>query len=76
MWAAFLSIFSIGPAALTDTTMTVKHRYDNITKSDEDKRLYRGLLLENGMKVLVISDDSTDKSAACIDVAVGEWETM
>lgn len=56
--------------------MTVKHRYDNITKSDEDKRLYRGLLLENGMKVLVISDDSTDKSAACIDVAVGEWETM
>ncbi|XP_034244574.1 insulin-degrading enzyme isoform X2 [Thrips palmi] len=51
--------------------MTVKQRYDNITKSEEDKRLYRGLLLENGMKVLVISDDTTDKSAACIDVAVG-----
>ena len=52
--------------------MTVKQRFENIIKSEQDKRLYRGLLLENGMKVVVISDETTDKSAACIDVAVGE----
>ena len=52
--------------------MAVKQRYETIIKSEEDKRLYRGLLLENGMKVLLISDDKTDKSAASIDVAVGQ----
>lgn len=52
--------------------MAVKHRFNNITKSEEDKRLYRGLLLDNGMKIVVISDETTDKSAVCIDVAVGE----
>lgn len=55
--------------------MTVKQRFDSITKSEGDKRLYRGLELENGMKVLVISDSTTDKSAACIDVAVGKLNT-
>lgn len=34
-------------------------------------RLYRGLELENGMKVLLISDPTTDKSAAAMDVHVG-----
>lgn len=34
-------------------------------------RLYRGLELENGMKVLLISDPTADKSAAAMDVHVG-----
>ncbi|KAJ9600258.1 hypothetical protein L9F63_009434, partial [Diploptera punctata] len=57
---------------LFTTTMTgVKRRVDNIVKSAEDKRLYRCLELENEMKVLLISDSSTDKSAASLDVNVG-----
>ena len=46
-------------------------RIENITKSQEDQRLYRGLKLENGMSVLLVSDPTTDKSAACLCVEVG-----
>ncbi|XP_060526171.1 insulin-degrading enzyme [Cylas formicarius] len=49
----------------------VYRRLDNIIKSQEDKRLYRGLELTNGMKVLLVSDPQTDKSAAAMDVNVG-----
>ncbi|KAI0220840.1 Insulin-degrading enzyme [Lamellibrachia satsuma] len=49
----------------------IKQTVDNIVKSAEDKRLYRGLELANGMKILLISDDTTDKSAAALDVNVG-----
>ncbi|XP_045464651.1 insulin-degrading enzyme [Harmonia axyridis] len=49
----------------------VLERFDNITKSKEDKRLYRGLVLSNKLKVLLVSDSSTDKSAAAMDVNVG-----
>lgn len=49
----------------------VKHRVDNIIKSAEDKRLYRGVQLDNDMKILLISDSTTDKSAAALDVNVG-----
>ena len=44
---------------------------DNIVKSPEDTRLYRGLLLKNGMNILLISDVTTDKSAAALDVHIG-----
>ena len=46
-------------------------RWDTIIKSEQDKREYRGLLLNNGMKVLLVSDPSTDKSAAAMEVNVG-----
>lgn len=53
-------------------------QYDNIIKSPEDKREYRGLLLKNGLKILLISDPKTDRSAAAMDVNVGHlqdpWE--
>uniref|UniRef100_A0A915BTP0 Insulin-degrading enzyme n=1 Tax=Parascaris univalens TaxID=6257 RepID=A0A915BTP0_PARUN len=42
-----------------------------ITKSSEDKREYRGLLLANGLRVLLVSDKSTDKSGAAIAVGIG-----
>lgn len=51
--------------------MVVK-RVDDIIKSDEDKRSYRGLVLRNQMKVLLVSDSSTDKSAAAMDINVGK----
>jgi len=46
---------------------------DSIIKSPEDARLYRGLELKNGMKVLLISDAMTDKSAAALDVHIGTY---
>lgn len=50
-------------------------RYENIKKSIQDKRLYRGLKLSNGLRALVISDPSTDKSAASLTVNVGKWKS-
>jgi len=49
---------------------------DNIIKSSEDARLYRGLELQNGMKILLISDETTDKSAAALDVRIGTYSTF
>jgi hypothetical protein len=37
----------------------------------DDGRDYRGLVLSNKMKVLLISDPTTDKAAASLCVAVG-----
>ncbi|KAK0078471.1 hypothetical protein PV325_002451, partial [Microctonus aethiopoides] len=50
---------------------SVKERYDSIRKSPNDEKLYRGLILNNEMKVLLISDPTTDKSAAALTVQIG-----
>ena len=50
----------------------IKSQVDQIIQSQEDKREYRGLLLENGIKLLLISDATTDKSSAALDVNIGE----
>ncbi|GFX56857.1 insulin-degrading enzyme [Trichonephila clavipes] len=62
--------------SLTSSTMILKDElvskiYDNIIKSEEDSRQYRGLELSNGMKIFLVSDPSTDKSAAALDVQIG-----
>lgn len=44
----------------------------DIIKSAGDARNYRGLELSNHMKVLLVSDPTTDKSAAAMDVNIGE----
>ena len=46
-------------------------RVDDIPKSPNDRRDYRALELENGLKVLLISDPETDKAAASMDVNAG-----
>ena len=43
----------------------------NIIKSPDDDREYRGLVLPNGLKAILVSDPSTDRSAAALDVHVG-----
>jgi len=43
----------------------------NIQKPPSDVREYRGLILGNQMKVMLISDPSTDKAAAALSVAAG-----
>ncbi|KAK6061152.1 peptidase, M16 family [Cooperia oncophora] len=49
----------------------ISHRYDDIVKSPTDQREYRGLELTNGLRVLLVSDPTTDNSAAAMDVNVG-----
>ncbi|XP_045188841.2 insulin-degrading enzyme-like [Mercenaria mercenaria] len=45
-----------------------------ITKSAGDDRQYRALELQNGMRVLLISDKQTDKSSAAMDVYIGHMK--
>lgn len=40
-------------------------------KSPIDSKSYRGLVLDNGMKVMLVSDTETDQAAASLDVHVG-----
>lgn len=49
-------------------------KFDNILKSLSDKRLYKGLVLENQLKCLLISDPSTDRSAASMTVNTGSMQ--
>jgi insulysin len=49
----------------------IKRIENHIIKSPEDKREYRGLELANGIKVLLVSDPTTDKSSAALDVHIG-----
>lgn len=59
--------------AVCAASMGVKVQVESIIKSEEDQRQYRALVLNNDLKVLLISDPATDKSAAALDVHVGEW---
>lgn len=64
-------VYSSSDPAQEDMSAKVKQRIDNIEKSIGDSRIYRGLVLNNGLTVLLISDPDTDKSAASLSVAVG-----
>ena len=44
-----------------------------IIKSPADKRQYRAFTLSNKLTALVVSDPSTDKAAAALDVMVGKF---
>ncbi|PVD29637.1 hypothetical protein C0Q70_08892 [Pomacea canaliculata] len=54
----------------------IKHVFENdaILRSEKDNRLYRGLELNNGMKILLVSDAETDKSSAAMDVNIGHMK--
>lgn len=50
------------------------NRFENIVKSQQDSKNYLGLFLDNGMKVLLVSDSTASKSAACMCVEVGHMQ--
>ena len=47
--------------------------FNEIEKSENDERAYRGMILKNGLRVLLISDPDANQSAASLDVNVGSW---
>lgn len=66
LYCSFLS-----SQALSMTDPAVKRVVCDIIKSPEDKRVYRGLEFTNGLKAVLISDPTTDKSSAALDVHIG-----
>jgi len=58
------------PSKVTQYIKSTKN-HDDIIKSPEDKRRYCVLELNNGMKIFLISDPLTDKSAVSMNVNIG-----
>jgi insulysin len=46
---------------------------ERIRQSPQDKRDYRLIKLENGLQVVLVHDDETDKAAASMNVCVGNF---
>lgn len=55
------------------TEPTEEKIFNNIQKSKLDKKEYRGVILKNGLRVMLISDVTTNRSAVCMDVNTGTW---
>lgn len=73
LFVIVLTFFSADVPVMTKDCVTNRWE-ENIVRSCEDKRLYRYLTLKNSMKVLLISDQTTDKSAASLDVHIGQLQ--
>jgi len=57
---------------ITTINHLVQREFSYIMKSENDNdRSYKVLILNNHMKVLLISDPTTDKAAAALDVNIG-----
>lgn len=57
------------------TTSVDSKSNNKILKSPADDRQYRFLTLDNGLKVLLVSDPKTDKAAASLSVEVGSFDS-
>ncbi|XP_014877260.1 insulin-degrading enzyme isoform X2 [Poecilia latipinna] len=53
------------------TEPAVRRVVTDIIRSPEDRRDYQGLEFRNGLKAMLISDPTTDKSSAALDVHIG-----
>jgi len=62
-------MFVVSAVCLAATTKPV-----SVVQSTNDAREYQYLVLENDLQVLLVSDPSTDKAAAALDVAVGSGD--
>ena len=57
---------------ITPIFRNVLARFENITQSPVDHRSYRGLILKNGIKVLLVRDLSAKKAAVFMDIGIGK----
>ena len=60
-------------AATVSSISTGKLAKNEVRKRPLDERLYRALELDNGIRVLLVSDPSSSRSAAALDVNVGAF---
>lgn len=66
-----LGLTNLSPLAQQDDLPKPGYSPLAIVKSENDKRDYRYLILDNQLRVLLISDPTTEKAAAALDVQVG-----
>ncbi|XP_054654801.1 insulin-degrading enzyme isoform X2 [Dunckerocampus dactyliophorus] len=64
-----IKLVSSSPLKMTDPALN--RVVADIIRSPEDKRVYRGLEFKNGLRAMLISDPTTDKSSSALDVHIG-----
>lgn len=67
-----LSCRLVSSLGLRMTEPAVRRVVTDIIRSPEERRDYRGLEFTNGLKAMLISDPTTDKSSAALDVHIGK----
>jgi hypothetical protein len=71
---SFISLVnSLAPSSVSAKTDEDLQYSEIIEKQSSDDREYKYLTLSNGLRVLLISDPSTVRSAAALDVHVGSF---
>ncbi len=70
---AFISLLSGCTSSTLDPLNTPAHAPVEVRKSPNDSRDYRYVLLDNKLRVLLVSDLATDKSAAALAVYRGSF---
>ncbi len=73
LFVALTAILLLGACATTDVPSPGSEGLDEIRTSANDPRDYRYVLLDNGLRVLLISDADADKSAASLSVYRGNY---
>lgn len=68
-FALLVCLLLLGACAGAETSAVQEQ--SEVVKSPNDDREYRALVLENGMKVLLISDADTETAAVAVDVNAG-----
>ena len=66
-WSLWLLLLGALAAQVTQASLAA----GTIIKSPHDPRSYESLVLDNGLKVVLVSDPSADKAAASLDVNIG-----
>ncbi len=62
------------PGSTAEVATAADAATGQVYRSPNDERQYRALTLENGLRVLLVSDPDTDKSAASLNVQVGSFQ--
>lgn len=66
-----VAVLIFSALALFSLTSAVAPAVITVDKSPNDKREYRALVLDNGMRVLLVSDPTSERAAAAVNVAAG-----
>ena len=73
-FCGFLSVAILTVALQGCSDLSDKSKSSEIVTSPNDQREYRHIRLDNQLDVLLISDPSTDKAAASLDVYIGSYQ--
>lgn len=57
----------------SDQSEAAEEIFNKISKSRLDESEYRGMILKNGLRVMMVSDKRSHRSAVCMNVNVGSW---